>query len=324
MTWFKAPLLVLGLFGLAILSLFTGNAGFELDDPAVRFAIVEIRLPRLLAALAIGAASAMATTLLQLTLKTEIAEPALFGLTGFAAVGTIISLLLGFGFGSVGSWAMAALFSALGLMPLIWAANRLQKTAGRSDSSSQLPLTIIGIALGAFAIGLVGVVAATVSDSRLRSLSLWAFGSLSLVNLEQSILLTVILFPIAGAALILVPRLRKLSLGRAWLRGLGVSFTKLAAVALGLVALFSATAAFVSGSVAFVGLLSVVLARRIFGHGLFSQLTGSALIAAVVLLASDLVARSLFAPFELPLGAITALIGVPVLIFAVVTRRANA
>jgi iron complex transport system permease protein len=320
----RLPALLLSLFGFAGLSLLSGTAGSDFADPAVQFAVAEIRLPRLIAALAIGIAAGMATTLLQLTLKTQIAEPALFGLTGFAAVGTIISLLLGFGFGTLGSWAMAALFSALGLMPLIWAASQLTRNANRADSRSGLQLTIIGIALGAFALGLVGVVAATVSDPRLRSLSLWAFGSLTLVSLEQAILLITIVLPIAAVALLLVPRLRKLSLGKAWLKGLGLSFSRLATLSLALVALLSASSAFVSGSVAFVGLMSVVLARQLFGHGLRQQLLASSLIGCLALIASDLIARSLFAPFELPLGAITALVGVPVLVFAILQRSSRA
>ena len=107
--WLGLALVVAALVALAF-----GPGGLNPGD----FVLTEIRLPRVITALAVGFASAAAAALLQLSLRTQLAEPALFGIGSFAALGTIIALIAGFSFGSFEAWLLAGLASTLGLVPL--------------------------------------------------------------------------------------------------------------------------------------------------------------------------------------------------------------
>lgn len=321
-TWITVGL-GLGALALAAISLTVGQAGFDLTEQSARFAILEIRLPRVLMAIAVAISVAGSTALLQLALRNQIAEPALFGLTAFAGLGTLFGLSLGFGFGSLGVWPLAVAASLLGLAPLALIARRAEASSNRDAARVRSNLPIIGVSMGAMAVAAVGLAAAASPDMRLRSVAIWAFGSLSLQTLPGATLALGLALCFLLMTLVLSPSLQKLALGPSLLRGLGIGTNRVLLLAFGLTAVFAATSAFGTGSIAFVGLLAVTIGRLIYGSRLVPQLLGSALIALVVILACDLLARSLAAPIELPIGLFTALVGAPILIWSL-TRRARA
>lgn len=318
-TWITVGL-GLGALLLAAVSLTIGQAGFDLTDQTARFAILEIRLPRVLMALAVAISVSGSTALLQLALRNQIAEPALFGLTAFAGLGTLLGLSLGFGFGSLGVWPLAITATVLGLVPLGLIAKRAQATIDRDSARVRNNLPVIGVSMGAIAVAAVGLAAATSPDMRLRSVAIWAFGSLSLQTLRGAALSLGLALGFLLLTLVLSSSLQKLALGPSLLRGLGIGSNRVLLLAFGLTAVFAATSAFGTGSIAFVGLLAVTLGRLIYGSRLAPQLLGSSLIALAAILACDLLARSLAAPIELPIGLFTALVGAPILIWSL-TRR---
>lgn len=321
-TWISAGLLLTAL-ALALGSLASGEAGIDLADPTAQFVILEIRLPRVLMAISVAISVAASTALLQLALRNQIAEPALFGLTAFAGLGALVGLSLGLGFGSLGAWPIAVATSLLGLVPLALIARRAEASGNREASRLRNNLPIIGVSMGALAVAAVGLAAASSPDMRLRSVAIWAFGSLSLQTLSGATLSLGIAVVFLILTLALSPTLQKLALGPRLLQGLGVGANRVFLMAFGLTAVFAATSAFGTGSIAFVGLLAVTIGRLIYGSRLIPQLLGSSLIALVVILACDLLARTLAAPIELPIGLFTALVGAPILIWSL-TRRTRA
>lgn len=308
---------------LTAFSLTSGQAGLDLTEPTTRFAILEIRLPRVLMAIAVATSVAGSTALLQLALRNQIAEPALFGITAFAGLGTLLGLSLGFGFGSLATWPLAVASTLLGLVPLALIARRSEASSDRDSAKVRSNLPVIGISIGAMAVAAVGLAAATSADMRLRSVAIWAFGSLSLQTLSGAILSLGLALGFLLVTLVFSPTLQKLALGPSLLRGLGVGTNRVLLLAFGLTAVFTATSAFGTGSIAFVGLLAVTIGRLIYGSRLVPQLLGSALIALVIILGCDLLARSLATPIELPIGLFTALVGAPILIWSL-NRRTRA
>jgi iron complex transport system permease protein len=116
----------------------------------------------------------------------------------------------------------------------------------------------------------------------------------------------------------------KISLGRLWLLGQGLSHNHRLVVSLSLVGLLSATASFATGSIAFIGLVGAILGSGVFGPSIRERLVGAGLVAAILVLAADLAARNVAPPFELPLGVFTALIGAPVVVMRLFRSRRNA
>ncbi len=309
---FILPLATVGLF---CFSLFYGRFGLDLADPQFQFVLLELRLPRALAAIGVGITAAMATVLLQITLRNSVAEPGLFGISAFASLGTVIALLMGFKFGSVESWAFALVMSLVGIAPLAWVASRITQVSMRNRGGVTNHLAVIGVAFGAFALALLGIASFVVPDSRLRSISLWAFGSLSLQTGESASTLIALSIGLGAMSLVAARPIGRLALGAATLQGLGISRSTLMTAALVLTALLSATSAFAAGSIGFLGLLGATLSRFIFPRTLTWQLVGAALFSASTLLLADVLARNLFAPVELPVGLLTSAIGAPLLVW---------
>jgi iron complex transport system permease protein len=306
------------------LSLGIGPTGFDLGDEASRFAILNVRLPRVLTGVAVAFCSAFATVFFRLALRSELADPALFGITGFAALGSIVAIVLGFDFGSPWSFGLAVLATLLALLPIAAIDKHFSKVSFRSSNLQNSALPLIGITFGMFSTALVGLLASATPDPRLRSLTLWAYGSLSLVTLEDSVLITAIAGVAVLGSLIAANFVAKISLGRLWLLGQGLSHNHRLVVSLSLVGLLSATASFATGSIAFIGLVGAILGSGVFGPSIRERLVGAGLVAAILVLAADLAARNVAPPFELPLGVFTALIGAPVVVMRLFRSRRNA
>lgn len=304
---------------LSLWSLSQGATGLNLTSDLVWFTILELRLPRVLMAFVVGVAAGSAALLMQAAMRSNLAEPALFGIGGFAALGAILAVLVGLSFGSLWSWLSAAFFAVLGLVPSAWLIRQRQHKRGGAAPNTAL----VGISMGAFAIGLVGIAATAVQIPQLRSMSLWAFGSFAIVNLQAALTATLIMSALIICTGLMSKKLSTLLISDSWIRGLGRNPATLAALALGLVGLMTATAVFASGSVAFVGLLAAALARRFAAGGLWQQIQLATLTATLLLLLSDLVARSLFSPYELPLGMVVAVLGLPLMLIALAEKRSR-
>lgn len=286
-----------------------------LDDPVARTILFELRLPRVVGALLIGGALGAAGVLLQALLRNPLADPALLGVSGGAALGA--ALVLAFtGASTLGLLLpvpLAAFGGALTAALLVW---RLGSVRGHLHLSAVL---LAGIAVNTLAGALVGLLLAFGDDATLRSTSFWLFGSLTRVGWIALLPLAVLLVP----ALILLERrgrdLDLYQLGDREAGHAGLAVPRLQWLLLVASALLTALAVSLAGIVGFVGLMVPHLVRLVSGPSHEGRIRDSALTGALLLLLADALARTAAAPAEIPLGLVTALIGAP--FFLLLLRR---
>lgn len=273
----------------------------------------EIRLPRVLMALLLGAGLSVAGAVMQGSLQNPLADPSIVGISAAAAVGAVI------GFAVLGSspWAGAvvAMVTAAMAVAVILLAGRAY---GRIQTVTVL---LAGIAVGAFAGALLAVFVTSFESPGMRSLSFWLTGSLALST--WSGLVPVAIFSVVGIfiALVISRSLDVLSLGDRAAGMVGTRVTRTRVLSMVSVVLFLGPAVAITGIVAFVGLVVPHALRLILGPSHRTLVVSSALAGALLLLVADTAARTLANPIELPLGAITAAIGAPVFFALLLTTR---
>ncbi len=264
----------------------------------------QLRLPRALAALSVGALLAVAGALMQVLLRNPLADPYVLGISGGAAVGALGAIIMG---AAAFGMSAGALLGALGSTLLVF--GLAQGTGGWT--MSRLLLTGVVVAAGWGAV--ITLMLALAPDQQLRGMLFWLIGDLS--SAESPVMALVVLCIGLVCALPLARELNVLGRGEITALALGVDARKLRPVVYMLAAMLTAAAVTTAGSVGFVGLVVPHLVRLALGNDLRVLLPGAALGGASLLLLADTLARSLFAPMQLPVGAITAVIGVPLFLY---------
>lgn len=307
--------LSIGAYQIPVSDLVSAISKSQTLNPIAQSIIFDIRIPRLLLGIAIGISLAGATTLMQTSMRNALADPALLGLASASALGVVVALVLGFDFGGLAAFALALLFTVASFLLL------LVGHFGGKRGSAQNTL-LIGVALGAFFLGLLGVLATSLDNPQLRAMTLWSFGTLALAT--QTIATVALIASLVGFILvwILAPKLDLLLLGERMAKTLGVETRKLRMVSLLLISLLVTAAVYGAGVIAFLGLFSVTVARALVGPRHRVLLITGSLISVLTILVCDLLARSIAAPIDLPIGFLTSLIGAPVLIM-ILARSAN-
>ncbi|MFJ1645416.1 FecCD family ABC transporter permease [Streptomyces sp. NPDC088258] len=264
-----------------------------------------VRLPRVVLALLVGASLGCAGALMQGVFGNPLAEPGVIGISAGAAAGAVAAI--GLGLSLFGNWTVTvfAFAAGLGTVLLVYA---LSRSAGRTEV---VTLILTGIAVNAFAGALIGLFIFFADSAQITQITFWQLGSLAQATWPK--VLAVLPCAVAGlaAAPFYARKLDLLALGERSARHLGVDVERLRIVLVLVVALLTAAAVAVAGIISFVGLLVPHLLRMANGPGHRFLVPGSALGGAVVLLAGDLAARTVAAPAELPLGVLTALFGSP-------------
>ncbi|MBB0245321.1 iron chelate uptake ABC transporter family permease subunit [Streptomyces alkaliphilus] len=264
-----------------------------------------IRLPRIVLALLVGASLGCAGALMQGVFGNPLAEPGVIGISSGAAVGAVASIA--FGLTVLGSWTVTvgAFIAGLATVLVVYV---LSRSAGRTEV---VTLILTGIAVNAFAGALIGLSIFFADNAQISEITFWQLGSLAQATWPK----VLAVLPCAALGLLVAPlyarRLDLLSLGERPARHLGVDVERMRIALIVLVALLTAAAVAVAGIITFVGLVVPHLLRMIAGPGHRFLIPGSALAGALVLLAADLAARTIAAPAEMPLGVLTALIGSP-------------
>jgi len=271
-----------------------------------------LRMPRVLLAFLVGGSLALAGASLQALVRNPLADPYLVGLSGGAGLGAVIAIALHLG----GAWAvpLAAFAGALGTVVVVY---RLSVVAGRRLDPHVLLLG--GVVVGAFAGSLMSAVITLSPASELRSAMLWLLGGFGMASWPSLAIFAA--YATVPVALLLASArgLDLLTLGEENAQHLGADVERLKRRVYLSVAALTGAAVAVSGIIGFVGLVVPHVMRR-WGAPLHRQLLPAAFLAGgAFLVGADLLARSLFRPLELPVGIVTALIGVP--IFAVQLRR---
>ncbi|GEB61170.1 FecCD family ABC transporter permease [Streptomyces gardneri] len=281
-----------------------GLGGHALDRTA-ESVLWNIRLPRVVLAVLVGASLGCAGALMQGVFGNPLAEPGVIGISAGAAVGAVGAIALGLTF--LGNWTVTvcAFVAGLATVLLVYAMSR---SGGRTEV---VTLILTGIAVNAFAGALIGLFLFFADNAQITQITFWQLGSLAQATWPK----VLAVLPCALLGLAVAPfhsrRLDLLALGERPARHLGVDVERLRVALILVVALLTAAAVAVAGIITFVGLLVPHLLRMANGPGHRFLVPGSALGGAVVLAAGDLAARTVAAPAELPLGVLTALLGSP-------------
>ncbi|HEV8449298.1 MAG TPA: iron ABC transporter permease [Gemmatimonadaceae bacterium] len=301
-----AALILAGLLGLAVgtirlspAQLWDGVRG--IGDSA--FIVRGLRLPRVILAALVGAGLGMSGAALQGVMRNPLAEPYLLGVSGGAAVGAVIAVSVGL------ASAFVPLAAFVGAIVAVVAAFMVARAAGaRGDPRI---LLMAGVVVGAFANAAIMVVLANAEPNIVRNALWWMMGSAAEATWPQIIVL-LIYVGVGGAALVLLGReIDVLSLGEEAAAGLGLDVDASIRRVLFLASLVTAATVAAAGLVGFVGLVVPHISRAAGLRRHRALLIGSALNGATLVVVADLLGRILRPPAELPLGAVTALVGVP-------------
>jgi iron complex transport system permease protein len=302
-------ILAIALVGALAASLLVGSAA----NPT-REIVLEIRLPRALLAALVGAGLATAGALLQALLQNPLADPYVLGISGGAALGGVAALALGGGLW-LGSAAVpiVAFVGALGASLLLYA---VAAAGGRAPAHS---LLLTGVVFNAFASSLIVFATSAADLARVAGVFLWLIGSIRLV--EPALLAAVAVLFALGLAIALrfAYALNLIAQGDETASHLGVDVPSVRRWLLAGTALMIGASVSVSGLIGFVGLIVPHVLRLWIGSDHRTLVPASALAGALFLVVADTLARIVLAPTELPVGALTALVGGPV--FLVLLRR---
>jgi iron complex transport system permease protein len=277
-------------------------------DSVVREVVLDLRLPRTLNAFCIGGLLALAGVLMQVLLRNPLADPYVLGISGGAAVAALGVMLLGFG-GFIIDWAAG--IGALGATLLVFA------LAHARGGWTPQRLLLNGVVVASGCTAIVAVMLALGDESRLRGMLFWLMGDLSFAPfspLALGMLLAVGGFATAGAR-----DLNVLARGEFETQSLGLALAPARMALFGATAALTATAVTTAGGIGFIGLVTPHLVRLAAGSNHRIVVPASILLGGALLTVADLIARIVVAPRQLPVGALTALVGVPV--FLVLMRR---
>lgn len=281
------------------------------DSPA-RAILLVVRLPRVAAAGLAGGALAVSGVLFQALLRNPLAEPYLLGVSSGAALGAVAVLSLGWAVGPMGV-ALAALAGALVAIGTVF---RVAYAAGRMDTRV---LILAGVVVASF-FGAGVMLLMTLTEGRtVRSALLWTMGSFGQVSWGMNAALAAYGIPATMVAIGLSRHLNALALGEESAAHLGTEVERIKRVCYLLASLLAAAAVSVGGVIGFVGLVVPHAVRIVWGVDHRYLLPMSFLAGAALLTLADAAARTVASPLEVPVGVVTALVGVP--FFLLLLRR---
>ena len=294
------------------------------EDIAARDALIlfEIRLPRLLLGILVGAALAVSGAVMQGLFRNPLADPGLVGVGAGAGLGAICAIVLG-------AALPVALNDMLGhaLVPVAafaggWATTillyRLSTHRGRTSVAVML---LGGIAIGALAGALSGILIYLADDAQLRDLTFWGLGSLAGATWDKVAIAGALILVALAATPFLARSLNALALGEGPAAHLGIRVQRMKNVAILSVAGATGAAVAVSGGIGFVGIVVPHLLRLVIGPDHRWLLPNAALLGATLLILADMIARSIVAPAELPIGIVTATLGGPFFLWLLMRNR---
>ncbi len=273
-------------------------------DPVVEATLEVVRFPRIVMALAVGAALAVAGALMQAVFGNPLAEPGVVGVSAGAALGASTAIVFGIAAGG-GGVALLAFLGGLGATLLVYAVAR---AGGRTEV---VTLLLTGIAINAFAqAGLAFVLFLADTASR-EQIVFWQLGSLAGSVWSEVLIVLPVLILGTILAVLLASKLDLLSLGERNARHLGVDVEQLRIISIVLVALLTGVAVAFAGIIAFVGLVVPHIIRMALGPAHRGLLVASAVGGGALLAIADLMTRTLVSGADLPIGMLTALVGGP-------------
>ncbi|MDO9414970.1 MAG: iron ABC transporter permease [Pararhizobium sp.] len=290
-----------------------------------RIIVLDIRLPRAILGMLVGASLAVSGAVMQGLFRNPLADPGLVGVSAGASLGAVSMIVLG-------ASVFGPLFAVFGIYTLPFAAFGgglattllLYRIATRNGVTSVATMLLAGIALGALAGAITGIMIFSADDKQLRDLTFWGLGSLA----GSSWTKIVAAGPVIALALIVVPFLSRglnaITLGEAAAFHMGIPVQRLKNVAIFSVAASTGASVAVSGGIGFVGIVVPHILRLVIGPDHRFLLPASALLGGTLLIFADMFARTIVSPAELPIGIITAFAGAPFFLWILLRGRLQA
>lgn len=275
-----------------------------------RAIVVDLRLPRILLGALVGGGLALAGATFQAILRNPLAEPYILGISGGASVGAVLVLALGLA--GAASWALplAALAGAFLAIILVF---RVATVSGRSLDVRVLLLA--GVVVAAFFSACIAFILSVSEARTVQGAVLWIMGSFAGATWRKVVITAAYTLPAAALLLGLARPLNLMAIGEETALYLGADVERVKRLALGLAALLTAAGVSVAGVIGFVGLVVPHGIRLVVGSDHRALLPLSFLGGATFLVLSDIVAQVILSPKQVPVGVITAFVGVPLFLF---------
>lgn len=289
---------------------------FEPDDAKTlnERIFLNLRLPRALLSVFVGASLAVGGVLLQALFRNPIVEPGLIGTSSGAAFGASLYFVLGVSFGlDLGRWTLPVVASAGAMFSTVLVF--ILAESKETGKSSVVLLLLIGIAINALFMSGVGFMSYIARDPQARSITFWGLGTLSGANWHSVTAVGISAMACTALSLRYSNRLNALILGENQALLLGININRLKLIVLTINVIIVAVATAFVGVISFVGLVVPHLMRMLLGSDNRYLIINSALAGGILLALADLTARMLFRPAELPIGIVTSIVGAPVFIY---------
>ena len=283
-------------------------------DLNVRRIVVHLRAPRAVMAILVGGGLSLSGAVFQALLRNPLAEPYILGISGGAATGAVLALAMGLAASL--SWALPAAAFAGALLAIVL----VLRVAATADHRVDVRVLLLaGVVVGAFFTACMSFVL-SISDARtVRSAVLWMMGSLAGSDWRTVWMVTLYTAPAAIALVSLARPLNLFLIGEETAGYLGTNVERVKRIAYGLASLLTAAGVAATGVIGFVGLIVPHSVRLLVGADYRVLLPLAFLAGAVFLTLADVVARTIMSPAEVPIGVITAFVGVP--LFLLLLRR---
>lgn len=306
----------------SIIAYRTGISDQVAFAPQQEAVFLNIRLPRVLLGALVGSTLAIAGAALQGLFRNPLAEPGLIGISSGASLFAVIIIVLEHRFFSFmtaafGYYALA-IAAFIGACVTTFMVYRLAVGSGKADITT---LLLAGIAINALAGSFTGLLTYMATDDQLRNITFWTLGSLggaswrTLGGIVPFVVVSLVALPFFAKPL------NALALGESQAGHMGINVGLIKRLIIVAATLGVGASVAVSGMIGFIGLVIPHILRMAFSADHRLVIPGSALLGASVLVLADLVARTIFAPAELPIGILTAIIGAPVFIYIILVER---
>ncbi len=284
--------------------------------------LTDIRAPRTVMGLLVGAALGISGAVMQGLFRNPLADPGILGVSAGAGLGALFAIVLGgvlpWGIGAFLGRAMLPIFAFVGA----WVAMMvLFKVATRSGRTSVATMLLAGIVMGALMGAVSGILVYMADDLQLRELTFWGMGSLAGASWVKLMVAGPVILLACLFSLTLARGLNGLALGEAAAHHMGIDVQRVKMGAILSVSAAVGAAVAISGGIGFIGIVVPHLLRLLWGPDHRGLLLNAALLGASLLLAADIVARLVVAPADLPIGIVTAVLGAPAFLWILLRNQ---
>ena len=312
-------LMFLFLLGVAILSISIGSISIPISkllSEQLR-GLLYLRISRTLLALIAGASLAVVGAVLQGLLKNPLADPYVLGISSGSGLGAVIAILLGLNLTFLGSFSLplCAFIGGAITIVFVYILSKKGPKVGLED------LLLSGVIVTAMLSGLIMFIVSVIEFEGMHSALWWLLGNTQIYDVKLLIFVSIVSILGIIISILLSRNLNVMSLGEEEAIAMGLNVEKIKIIFFILTSLMTAVVVSVCGMIGFVGLIIPHAARRLVGPDHRELIPASALLGGAFLIISDIFARKIMSPMELPIGVVTALIGAP--FFIILLKKAR-